>query len=377
MKKKLRLNKKKFIPVSKPHISSVDISSVNRVLKKNWISSDGPEVTLFEKKFSNKINRKFSIAVSNGTAALEIAVKALKIKKGDEVIMPNFTIISNALSVIKQNAKPVLVDCDLKTWNMKIEDIKKKINKKTKAIIAVHISGRGSNIIKLKQISKKYKIKLIEDAAEAFASKYNNKSLGTFGEIGCFSFSPPKIFTTGQGGAIVTNNLKLYKEIIKLKNQGRIGKSDGGEDTFASIGYNFKFTNLQSALGISQLKNLHWRKKKLIKNYNFYKKNIKESSNFKIFKFNVKKGELPLWTDVFCKKRNQLFNFLIKRGFECRYFWHPINYCKPYKQSFKSLEISKKLHGKLMWLPSSLKLKNSELLKICNLINEFNSKYNG
>ena len=124
MKKKSILNRKKFIPVSKPCISKTDIESINKVLKKGWISSDGPEVKKFEQNFSKKIKKKYSIAVANGTSALEIAIKALNLKKGDEVIIPNFTIISNALAVVKQNAKPVLIDCDLKTWNVKIEDIK-------------------------------------------------------------------------------------------------------------------------------------------------------------------------------------------------------------------------------------------------------------
>ena len=132
MKIKLNLNKNKFIPVSIPEVSSEDIKSVNSVLKKGWISSDGPEVKIFESKFSKKINRKYSIAVSNGTAALEIAIKALGIKKNDEVIIPNFTIISNALAVIKQNAKPVLIDCDLKTWNINIDEIEKKLAKELK-----------------------------------------------------------------------------------------------------------------------------------------------------------------------------------------------------------------------------------------------------
>ena len=139
MKKKSKLKKFKFIPISKPLILSEDVKSVQSTLKKGWISSEGPEVKKFEENFSKLINRKFSISVSNGTAALEIAIKALDIKKGDEVIMPNFTIISNALAVIKQNAKPVLVDCDLSNWNKQISEIQKKITKKTKAIIATHI----------------------------------------------------------------------------------------------------------------------------------------------------------------------------------------------------------------------------------------------
>ena len=359
---------------------SIDYNDSLPLIKKvlaNQIPNEGILTRKFEKLIAEQIKVKYSIATTSGTMSIFLALKALKIGNGDEVLIPNITFVATANAVKLSGAKPVLVDIDEQNLLLDIEKLKKKITKKTKAIIAVHVSGRGSNIIKLKKIAKKYKIKLIEDAAEAFASKYENKSLGTFGDIGCFSFSPPKIFTTGQGGAIVTNNLNLYKEIIKLKNQGRVGKANGGEDQIYSIGYNFKFTNLQSALGISQIKNLKWRKQKLIKNYNFFKKNIKENSNFKIFNFNLEKGELPLWTDVYCKKRNQLFNYLIKRGIECRYFWHPINYCKPYKQSFNNLEVSRKLHGKLMWLPSSLKLKRNELVKVCKLINEFNKKYNG
>ena len=154
MKVKSKLNRK-FIPVSTPYVSSQDIRSVGNVLKKGWISSDGPEVRSFEKKFSKKIKRKFSVAVSSGTAALEIAIKSLNLNKNDEVIIPNFTIISNALAVIKQNAKPVLIDCDMKTWNMKLEDLEKKITKKTKAIIITHIYSFSNDMDKIKKICKK------------------------------------------------------------------------------------------------------------------------------------------------------------------------------------------------------------------------------
>ena len=152
MKAKSKLSKNNFIPVSKPEVSKNDIKAVNKVLKKSWISSDGPEVKIFEKEFSKKVKRKFSIAVSNGTAALEIAIKALGIKKNDEVIIPNFTIISNALAVIKQNAKPVLVDCDLENWNIKIESIEKKINKRTKALIVTHIYSFSNDMDKILKI---------------------------------------------------------------------------------------------------------------------------------------------------------------------------------------------------------------------------------
>tara|TARA_E500000331_G_scaffold330712_1_gene352492 strand:+ start:488 stop:973 length:486 start_codon:yes stop_codon:yes gene_type:complete len=157
MKKKLKLKNKKFIPVSKPLVTQNDSKNVYKILKKGWISSEGPEVKKFEENFTKIVNRKFSISVSNGTAALEIAVKALGIKKNDEIIMPNFTIISNALAVIRQNAKPILVDCNLENWNMKISDIEKKITKKTKAIIATHIYNFPLDIDKIIKICKKKK----------------------------------------------------------------------------------------------------------------------------------------------------------------------------------------------------------------------------
>ena len=258
-KLKLKLKNKKFIPVSIPHVEFDDIKAINSVLKKGWISSDGPEVKSFEKKFSKKLNRKYSIAVSNGTAALEIAIKSLGIKKNDEVIIPNFTIISNALAVIKQNAKPVLIDCDLTTWNMKVEDIEKKINKKTKALLVTHIYSFANDMDKIVKICKKYKIFLIEDAAEVIGLKYKNKLCGSFGDLSTFSFYANKQVTTGEGGMISTNNLSLYNKCKSLRNLC-FGKSQ--RFNHDDIGWNYRITNIQATLGISQLKRLNSTVKK-------------------------------------------------------------------------------------------------------------------
>ena len=209
MKKKLKLSKKIIFPVSIPHISKKDIYSVNKTLKTGWISSDGPEIKKFENKFSNYVNRKFSIAVSSGTAALEISIKALGIKKNDEVLIPNFTIISNALSVIRQHAKPIPIDCNLDNWNIKIEDIEKKITKKTKAIIITHIYSFPNDMDKILKICKKHNIFIIEDAAEVLGLSYKNKKCGSFGNISTFSFYANKQVTTGEGGMISVNNLSL------------------------------------------------------------------------------------------------------------------------------------------------------------------------
>ena len=271
-------------------------------------------------------------------------------------------------------ATPILVDVNKDNLLMSIDDIKKKINKRTKVVLPVHISGRASNIEEIIKIAKRKKIFVVEDAAEAFMSSIKNKFLGTYGKIGCFSFAPNKIITTGQGGAIVTNDKFIYKTISRLKDQGRVGPTTGGEDNYVSVGYNFKFTNLQATLGLSQLVSINQRVKILKNHYLFYKKNIKENNNFKLFNFNLKNGEVPLWTDAFCTKRNELFKFLSSKNIFCRYFWQPINTCSPYKKSFKGLENSKDLQKKLIWLPSSLKMKKQDLIKVCKLINQFIKK---
>ena len=160
---------------------------VNKVLKSGWISSDGPDVIKFENKFSKLVNRKFSVSVSSGTAALEIAVKALNLKKNDEVIIPNFTIISNALAVIKQNAKPIPIDCNLDNWNIDIEQLKKIISKKTKALIITHIYSFPNNMDKIMNILKNKKIFIIEDAAEVIGLKYKNKICGSLWRYKYFS----------------------------------------------------------------------------------------------------------------------------------------------------------------------------------------------
>lgn len=369
--------KKIITPVSfiSPKINHKEVGLIIKESLKAGLPNEGYLTKIFEKKISKIINVKHVIATTSGTISLFLALKSLDVKDKDEVLIPNITFAATANAVTLTGAKPVLVDVNKDNILIDINQLKKKISKKTKAIIAVHVSGRGSNIEELKKISKKYKIKLIEDAAEAFISKSNKKYLGTFGDLGCFSFSPPKIITTGQGGVIVTNNTKLFKKILKLKNQGRVGFSNGGEDNYDSIGYNFKFTNIQSALGISQLNSINWRKKRLIENHNLYKKHIIENKKIKIIDFDIKNGEIPLWTDIYCEQRNKLHNFLLKNGFESRLFWHPLNYCKPYKKSFKDFKNSYKLKGKLLWLPSSFCLNKSQILKISNLINIFSRKF--
>ena len=375
MKIKLNLNKNKFIPVSIPVVSSEDIKSVNSVLKKGWISSDGPEVKIFESKFSKKINRKYSIAVSNGTAALEIAIKALGIKKNDEVIIPNFTIISNALAVIKQNAKPVLIDCDLKTWNINIDEIEKKISKRTKAIIVTHIYSFSNDMDKILKICKKYKIKLIEDAAEVLGLKYKKKMCGSFGDLSTFSFYANKQVTCGEGGMISTNNFDLYQKCKSLRNLSFGKKQRFNHD---DIAWNYRMTNIQAALGISQLKRLNKIVKKKIYIGNYYFKRLSKNKNIYMTPPKIAYSKNIYWVvGILIKNKKVLAQKIIKDlnkyGIGARPFFWPM-----YNQNiFTKMKIFEKgkypnssYLGKYgFYIPSYIKLDNSQMNYIISIIN--------
>src|ERR1035437_5910277 len=199
----------KFIPVNTPLLDGNEKKYLIKCIETGWISSEGPYVHEFEQKFASYVDRKYGIAVSSGSAALDIAVKALGLGKGDEVIMPTFTIISPAQSVVTAGAIPVLVDSDPLTWNMDVTQIEAKITPKTKAILVVHIYGLPVDMEPVVDLCQKYNLYLIEDAAEMHGQTYKGKKCGSFGDISTFSFYPNKHITTGEGGMIMTNDNAL------------------------------------------------------------------------------------------------------------------------------------------------------------------------
>lgn len=270
---------KNFIPVNKPLINKKDVKIVTSVLKSGWVSSEGPSVKKFEKNFSKFIGHKYGVAVSSGTAALEVAIKSLNLKKSDEIIIPNFTIISNALPSLKLGIKMRFIDCNIKDWNFDLSKLKKSINKNTKAIIATHIYNYPIRMDKLKKICHKKKIIIIEDAAEVLGQKLFKKKCGSFGDISTFSFYANKQITTGEGGMITTNNFTLYKKMNSLKNL-----SFGQKNRFnhEDIGWNYRMTNIQAALGISQLKRINKIVKKRHSIGMRYFKNLRVNKNIYI-----------------------------------------------------------------------------------------------
>ena len=348
----------------KPDVGFDDLDLVKKSILKNYIN-EGELVFQFENKCKNLLKSKYALSTTSGTMSLYIALKALNIGHNDEVLVPDLSYIAAANAVNMTGAKPIFVETSKVDLLIEVENLQKFITKKTKAIIPVHVSGRGSNILKIKQFAKKNQIYLIEDAAEAFYSKYKNSFLGTFGDIGCFSFSPNKIITTGQGGLIVTNNKKILKFIKMFKNQGRSEIGTGGDDNHKIRGTNLRLTNLQAAIGLSQLKKLESRAKKLRSHYLFYKKNL--NKKFKLFHF--RDEELPLWTDVHVEKRDKLLSYLNHKKIDCRKFWRPMSQQKSYNVKVKNFNF----FNNLFWLPSSFNLDNSKKNYICKTLNNYKS----
>ena len=207
-----------FIPVNEPLLDGNEEKYLVQCIRTGWISSEGPFVRQFEEGLANRVGRKYGVAVSNGSVALDAAIVALGIGAGDEVIMPTFTIISCAAAIVRAGAIPVLVDCEFETWNMDVSQVEARITPRTRAIMAVHIFGLPTNMTPLLELARKHGLKLIEDAAEMHGQTCSGQPCGSFGEISTFSFYPNKHVTTGEGGMIVTDDRSIAERCRSLRN---------------------------------------------------------------------------------------------------------------------------------------------------------------
>jgi perosamine synthetase len=242
-----------FIPVNQPVLNGREKELLMECIDSGWISSEGPFVNAFEEAFSHRVQRKYGVAVANGSAALDIAVAALKIGPGDEVIMPSHTIISCAAAVVRAGAFPVLVDSDPETWNMDVSQIEAKITDRTVAIMAVHIFGLPVDMDPILEIARRRRLYVIEDAAQMIGQDYKGIPCGSFGDISTFSFYPNKHITTGEGGMVLTNDEVLAGRCRSLRNLCFKPERRFIHD---ELGWNYRMTNIQAALGIAQLERL-------------------------------------------------------------------------------------------------------------------------
>ena len=242
-----------MIPVNQPLLNGNEKRYLIECIDSGWISSEGPFIKAFEEKFAARFNRKHAIAVCNGTAALDAAIEALGIGPGDEVIMPSFTIISCIMQIVRNGAKPVLIDADPLTWNMDVAAIESRITARTKAIMAVHIYGLPVDMDPLLTLAARYGLKVLEDSAEMIGQTYKGRACGSLGDISTFSFYPNKHITTGEGGMVVTDSDELAEQVRSLRNLCFKPESRFVHDR---LGWNLRMTSMQAALGLAQLERL-------------------------------------------------------------------------------------------------------------------------
>ncbi len=370
MKKKLTRKPLKKIPWWIPQVGKKEYKWILQALDTNY-PNQGPLTERFEKEIEKLLSVRHAVATNSGTIAIFLALKACGVEEGDEVIVPDVTFIATANAARLAGAKVVLVDVNPRTLMLEPAAFRRAITKRTKAVVPVHISGRAAPMASILAIARNRHIRVVEDAAEALMSKHNGKLLGTFGDAGCFSLSPNKTITSGQGGIVVTNSDDVYKRLRQLKNHGVVERLTGGDDVHPAMGYNFRFTDLQAGLALGQLSYLKKRITRMKRTHELYKKHLTGINGFRLFTCDTKKGEVPQWTDALVDERDAMDAYLHEQNIDCRRFWFPLHTQAPYKLSDTLFPHSTTVAPKAIWLPSAFTMTDRDVLTVCRQIKEF------
>jgi len=363
---------RKEIPVAKPFLRGNELKYVTECILGNWISSQGNYVNELERRFSEFCGVDYSLAVSNGTVALHLALVCLGIKRGDEVIVPSLTFIATANAVTYTGAKPVFVDSECDTYNIDPRKIEKAVTRRTKAIIPVHLYGQPAKMDEIMAIARKHKIHVVEDAAEAHGAEYKQKKVGSIGDIGCFSFFGNKIITTGEGGMVVTNNHKIYQKARILRDHGMSLEKKYWHE---QVGFNYRMTNVQAAIGCAQMEKVEVILKEKQKIARMYKKYLSPDSRLILpQEFDWSKNVYWMYPVTFKTTgknkenvRNKIIEFLAQDSIGARPFFYPIHTMPPY-YSKSRLPVAESVSENGIVLPAYMGMQEKEIQRICNLI---------
>lgn len=361
------------IPVAQPHLLGNESKYLQECIEENWISSSGRFISSFEESFKSYLNVKHALTVSNGTTALHLALVALGIGHGDEVIIPSLTFIATANAVKYTGATPVFVDVEMDTWNLNPDLLSSVYTEKTKAIIVVHLYGQPAKLDQISSFAKSKGIYLVEDAAEAQGAEFKEKRVGAFGDIATFSFFGNKIITTGEGGMLVTNNKAFYHSAKLFRDHGMSTQKRYWHDV---VGYNYRMTNLQAAVGFAQMEKIESIIQKKIDIAGEYEKNLSGNPNITLPpKNDWSKNVFWLYTILINipkdrSFRDELLNHLNDFGIESRPVFYPIHEMPPYRTNHQ-LPNTKIISENGISLPSFPSLTNDAIRKICSEIKKF------
>ncbi len=363
------------IPICTPTLRGKEWKYLKECIDTNWISSKGKFINEFEKKFASYIGMKYGVTTTSGTTAIHLALASLGIKKGDEIIIPAFTMIGSVYPIIYCGATPVLVDSELETWNINVSKIEEKITRNTKAIMVVHIYGHPCDMDPIMGTAKKYNLFVIEDAAEAHGAEYKRKKVGSFGDISCFSFYANKIISTGEGGMLLTNDKKIYEKAKTLKDMAFIKER---RFLHYEVGYNYRMTNMQAAIGLAQFERIDEYIEARRKNAKLYNNLLKDIEGITLPP-EKKWAKNVYWMysilinrDKFGMTRDELMKKLAEKGIETRPFFIPMHHQPVFRNmglfNGENYPIAEKLSNEGLNLPSSSSLTKKEIENICDII---------
>ena len=362
---------KVYIPVASPNLKGNEFKYLVDAFLSTWISSSGEYLDRFEQNFSKYCETDYGVAVSNGTVALHLALLALGIGEGDEVIVPDLTFAASINAVLHANATPVIVDVEEDSWCIDPHEIRKAITDKTKAIMPVHLYGQPCDMDAIMAIAEEFHLFVIEDAAEAHGALYKGKKVGSFGDIGCFSFFGNKVITTGEGGMCVTNSLEYNDKMRVLRDHGMSKTKRYWHDV---VGYNYRMTNIQAAIGVAQLERIDVILENREKYELAYIDALGHMDHIHFQKRNLKNRTKITWLTCLLvdKDRDLIMEKVKSAGIDVRPLFYPLSDMPLYKEYVKSSKTSSKISEMGFSLPTSSELPKKSMDKLIHVFSEFN-----
>jgi len=349
-----------------------EINAVSNAIREECISQ-GPITYQFEQRLKEKLSVRHVVATSSGSSAIAMSLMALNVGKQDEVIVPNRGWIATANAVQLLGARPVFADVEKRRPVLDVRFVERLINDRTKVIIPVHLNGRSVKMSSIHKLAKKYSLSIVEDAAQALFSKNKRGYLGTQGDLGCFSLSMAKICSTGQGGFVVTNNDLIHQRLRSIRTHGIENVIKPGA-WGSELGFNFRLTDLQSSIGLVQLKKIKRRVEKINKIYSLYKDGLSFSSNFSIVPVSTKVGEIPIYNEFLCNNRDELIRYLDSYGIETRPFLPDLATAKYFAVGDNIFHRSKRFSQQGLTLPSGPGQKIQDIKYVVDVVREFFGK---
>ena len=358
-----------------PSIGVEEYQAIQQCFDTKWIT-EGKLCNEFSEKLLDLIGCKYGVFANNGTLSLYMALRSLDIGPGDEVLVPNFTFIASANSVIMAGATPVFVDVEEETLHIDLEKAQRQITEKTKAIMPVHIYGTSANMKKIVDFSEKNDLKIVEDAAQAIGVNWQGNHCGSLGHIGSFSFFADKTITTGEGGFVCTNDEKVYEKLLYIRNQGRINR---GSFVHPEIGFNFRITDIQAAIGLVQISKLPQIINRKLQILDMYKNSLQCIEKIKIHQPEVGSNHIPFRVAITDEDgRDGLMSYMKKKNIETRTFFYPLhlqpcltNLDNNREYLSDDMQVSVKLYKNGICLPSYPSIENEKVEYVCKTIKDY------